>query len=236
MKRALRSASVILALALASSCARGRLASADPGVELTKYPDNFTCFKIRTQTGYTVITDPYGMYGTMEPNLVTVSHAHSDHCDLSKLRGRYRILCQPGSYVEGGYAIEAIPGHHNKGERSTSNLIFVFDIDGLRIAQFGSQGDFPTRETLDRVERADVLIIQVFEARQPKLSYEEVFRIANALGAKIIIPAHGDYGMTAKLASLFGKKRAERVKSGVMTLRKDEIRALKKPKVVVLDN
>lgn len=236
MKIMLSPIAVVIFLIIVCSCAPSRDVPANRGVELSKYPDNFTSFKIRTQTGYTVITDPYAMNEDAEPDLVTVSHTHSDHCNLSRVKGKYGVLCNPGSFMEGGYAIEVIPGHHNKGDGKTTNLIFVFDFDGLRIAQFCAQGAFPSQDMLDRIKQADVLIVQIFGANQPKLSYEEVYRIANELGARIIIPAHGDYGMTPKLAALYGHARVERIRSGRITLRKEEILAQKKTRIVVLDN
>lgn len=70
------------------------------GIYIKKYPDNFACFKFETPEGIKVIVDPYNMNETVEPNIVTESHQHWDHTDLSMLKGNYTLITTAGEFSE----------------------------------------------------------------------------------------------------------------------------------------
>jgi hypothetical protein len=203
---------------------------------ITKYPENLTSFKLKTSNGITIITDPYLMNEDVQADIVTSSHYDSDHSDFSRISGEYLLLDmnKVGVFNEKEITITGIAGHHNTGDTSTTNVIFTFDMDGIRLAQFASQGEMPTEDMFAQIGKVDILIIQVFTEGYGKLSTKEAANIAQRLQAKIIIPAHGDTSQTDVFASLLGIK-SEVIVTGKLMVTKAELEKQQTPRVVVLD-
>jgi L-ascorbate metabolism protein UlaG (beta-lactamase superfamily) len=204
------------------------------GVGIVKYPQNQTAFKFTTPDGVTIITDPYGMDETVKADIVTESHNHSDHTDVSRITGDYSLLTEIGSYDVHGVHIDGYPGVHNDGDDSITNIIFVFEIDGIRIAQFGSQGAVPDEETLAEIGDIDILIIQFMEY-DTKMTLEQAREVATAMHAKIIIPAHGDPEKNDEFAEML-PCATEVIPSGKMSISRDELDNMQGPTLFILDN
>jgi len=184
--------------------------------------------------GVTIITDPYKITEDTSADIVTISHYHSDHADFSHLTGAYRLIDTAGAFSEKGVKIIGVAGHHNKGDVDTTNIIYVFDFNGIRLAQFASQGDMPTAEMFAQIGTVDVLIIQFFSRNVgEKLAPFEANSIAQRLHARIIIPAHGDLGSMDRLEALWGK--LEHVSSGELVVKQSELADLSTPRVILLD-
>jgi hypothetical protein len=128
-------------------------------------------------------------------NIVTESHNHFDHVDVAAIVQPYKLITTTGSFQVSGVAITGVSGYHNRGDTSLTNIIYVFDLAGIRLAQFASQGDPPTEAMLAQIDHADILIAQVCNGGS-KLSFQEVRDIVTRLSVKLIILAHCDSGNT----------------------------------------
>jgi hypothetical protein len=203
-------------------------------LSIQKYPGNFTCFKFTTAQGTVVITDPYLMNEDVQPDLVTISHGDGDHGDLSRLGGKYRLIKTLGTFAEKGVNVIGIPGHHNRDDVTITNIIYVFEMDGLRLAQFASQGEMPTDAMFAQIGPVDILIVQIYGTANAKLSTEDAALIAKRLQAKIVIPAHTDTSQNSPLAALLGVP-AEKIAAGQLIVTKADLAGQPAPRVVVLD-
>lgn len=207
-------------------------------LRITKYPDNFTAFKIETQDGITIITDPYMMDEQVHADIVTESHQHSDHTDISHILAPYTILNKPGQFELTGVKITGIAGSHYKpwynNNIDNNNIIYVFDFGNIRLAQFASQGDVPTPAMFAQIGKVDILIIQIFTVNQ-KLSEAEVQQVVNELAPRIIIPAHGDPSLSDGFAQRIGADFRQET-SGILNISSSDLDQLGKPVVVVLDH
>jgi hypothetical protein len=204
------------------------------GLWIKKYPGNFTCFKIETADGVKIITDPFYMDETVQADMVTISHKHYDHGDLSRISGTYKIINQVGTFVEKGVEVIGVEGYHNQDNLGQNN-IYVFNSNGLRLAQFASQGCVPSEEKLNKIGKADILIIQIGEGYIPnKLSFSETADIIRRLQAKIIIPAHGNREGAAILSKLTEIKHLDLPK-GELYVTKTDLSQLPAPVILVLD-
>ena len=203
-------------------------------LRIKKYPGTFTSFRLETPTGVTIITDPYKMDEDVPADIVTVSHYHSDHSDFSRITGEYLLVDLVGNYDEKGIKITGVAGHHTKGDTSTTNVIYVFDIDGIRLAQFASQGELPTEEMFAQIGQVDILIIQILGWERGKLTVGEARRISQRLQAKIVIPAHTNAGQTDSLISSLGGK-SERYLDGRLEVSEYTLAEQQTPQVVILD-
>ncbi len=207
------------------------------GVWIKKYPENYACFKLETPEGIKIVADPYMMNETVQPDIVTESHQHADHVDLSKLQGTYKLINETGSFHEKGVTITGYQGKHNKGEMSEPNIIFVYEINGLKIAHFASQGELPSDETLGKIKNADVLLIQASIKPQyanSKMNLEETKYIIDKLNPKIVIPEHGSENLGKALAAYLGLN-VEFIKNGEVIVTKGELDAAKSLRVLDLD-
>jgi hypothetical protein len=207
-------------------------------IRITKYPDDYTAFKIEVQGGATIITDPFMMDERVHADIVTESHQHGDHNDESGIVEPYELIKEPGSFDLAGVKITGVAGVHNRPASSNMNnpnIIFVFDLGGIRLAQFASQGDFPTPAMFAQIGKVDVLVIQFFKEADSKLSVLEAQKIAGQLSARIIIPAHGDQSLNEGFAQQLGAD-FKREPSGILNLSRSDLDQLNKPVVVVLDH
>jgi L-ascorbate metabolism protein UlaG (beta-lactamase superfamily) len=207
----------------------------DNALQINKYPGNNTCFKLVTSHGVIIITDPYGMNEDVQPDIVTISHDHGDHRDFSHIAGEYQVINTAGIFDEKGIEIIGVAGHHNRDDKTMTNIIYVFDLDGLRLAQFASQGEMPTEDMFNQIGEVDILIIQIYGTANWKLSTEEASLIAKRLQAKIVIPAHTDTSQNEPLAALLGVK-AEEIVTGKLIVTKAGLAEQQTPRVVVLDS
>jgi L-ascorbate metabolism protein UlaG (beta-lactamase superfamily) len=212
-----------------------RETAAPASISIKKYPQNYACFKIVTSRSVIIITDPFGMTEDVPADIVTVSHDHGDHNDIRHIQPALDPFRTPGEYTVQEIRITGVAGHHNKGDAKTTNVIFVFSMDGIRLAHFASQGEMPTEEMFTVIGTVDILIIQVYGSENGKLTAAEAAEIARRLGAKIVIPAHTDADQTVNLAALLQASN-EAIKSGLLTVTSAELSAQQTPRVVTLDN
>lgn len=208
-------------------------------IRITKYPNNFTAFKIEIQNGPTIITDPYDMDEEIHADIVTESHSHYDHTDVSRILQPYELFDNPGNFEVAGVRITGVGGTHDKPlmnpySIANTNIIYVFDLGNIRLAQFGSQGEFPTNAMFDEIGQVDVLIVQVFN-KANKMNISEISQVMQRLSAKIVIPAHGDPSLNEQLAEKLGADFKKEL-SGILELSESDLDQLKTPVVLVLDH
>ena len=109
-----------------------------------------SCFEITLNNGKVLVTDPYDETVGYPPlhvraDAVLSSHAHFDHNYFAAVEGDPRIVNQAGSFEVCGAKVTAVPTWHDDacGAKRGSNLIFVIEADGLRVAHLGDLGHLP---------------------------------------------------------------------------------------------
>jgi hypothetical protein len=205
------------------------------GLFIKKYPGNYACFKFETPGGVKIVTDPYNMDETISPDIVTESHQHEDHADTARLSGSYKLITEVGEYSVKGVKIKGFPGEHNKGDNAVTNRIFLFDIEGIKIAHFASQGELPDLETVRKLGNPDILLIQACKDEiYDKLTLSDCAGIIDSLKPKIVIEEHGSAGYGAKLAEYF-KLPDEYASNGEIYITKRDLEEIEGFKVLDLD-
>lgn len=207
------------------------------GILIKKYPGNFACFKFQTPDGIIIISDPYQIDETVEPDIVTESHQHGDHTDVSTLKNNFKLINTIGDFSEKGIKIKGYSGKHNKGDVEGTNYIYVFDINGIKIAHFASQGELPDDETLKRIGKVDILLIQASIKPQyanSKLNIKECEAIIKMLDPKIVIPEHGSIKLGQALAEDIGVKM-EHLSEGTLAITRNGLDDRKTIGIINLD-
>ena len=157
-----------------------------------------SCFKIQDKTGaegVTVITDPFDKtiglpVPHLEADIVTVSHDHYDHNNISALRGNPFIIDSAGEYDVKGVAVMGIDAYHDAkaGAEKGKNIIYRFDIDDISVVHLGDLGHELDAKQLERLEGTDILLIPV--GGKYTLDGKKAAEVVNQIEPRIVIPMH----------------------------------------------
>jgi L-ascorbate metabolism protein UlaG (beta-lactamase superfamily) len=156
----------------------------------------------------TVVIDPFGDMSAMaasrgmqfdyplidgvDAHLLLVTHEHIDHNGVESIGGDPTILRSTAGKLESPIGeITAIASEHDEqaGTERGPNTIFVFELDGVRVAHFG---DFGQRELRDEqaaaIGRVDLLIVPV--GGGPTAGAEQAAAIVERLSPRWVVPMH----------------------------------------------
>lgn len=164
-------------------------------------------FRLKGKTT-SIVTDPYsndtGMkYPKTEADIVTISHDHTDHNNLSGVGGEPRVVNGAGEYEIGGVSIFGVPSYHDEkgGEERGRNTIYVIRIDGINVCHLGDLGHKLTTTELDEIGTVDVLLVPVGGVYTVDAAGASV--VVSQLEPKIVIPMHYRVpGLNYELGSL----------------------------------
>lgn len=127
----------------------------------------YACFRIK-ERGIAIVTDPYDeSLGYQVPRLradvVTVSHPHPTHNNVTAVRGRRKVFDSPGEYEVQGVFITGIATYHDRkqGQEKGKNTVFLFDFDGITVCHLGSLGHPLTQAQTELLSDVSVLLIPV---------------------------------------------------------------------------
>lgn len=152
------------------------------------------CFKIQGKE-VTIITDPYEKkIGLNLPNLnadiVTVSHDHYDHNNSKDIKGQPFIIATPGEYEIKKVFIWGIPSWHDtkEGAERGANVIFIIQLEDIKIAHLGDLGTMLSDEQLEKLEGVDIVMIPV--GGTYTLDGKKAAELINQIEPRIVIPMH----------------------------------------------
>ncbi len=158
------------------------------------------CFRLISPGGLNIVMDPMKMGGyqpeDLKADVVTISHEHFDHNNLSIISGKPEIL---RGLSDGGkdyskinkeikdVSISTIQSYHDgqQGEKRGKNAIFIFEINGKKIAHCGDLGHMVAEKELMDI---DILIIPV--GGYYTLEPEDVTKMAERIKPGYLIPMH----------------------------------------------
>ena len=162
-------------------------------------------FQLETAEGHVIVMDPYDAsvgypMGRLQGDVVTVSHEHHDHNNLSLVGGEPAVLRGEGKFEPlPGLRVTGYASFHDdqQGTKRGLNTIFAVEADGLRVLHLGDLGHLLPPEECGRIGRADVLLVPVGGFYTIDAAQAEKLR--NDLGARITIPMHYKAEETARL-------------------------------------
>lgn len=153
-----------------------------------------SCFRLEESTGTSIVTDPYGKIGfdmpAVQADVVTVSHSHYDHNNVSAVGGKPVVIDKEGNYDFGGVGISAQKSYHDdeEGKLRGNNLIFKFRMDGLDICHLGDLGEECSSALVEAILPVHVLLIPV--GGKYTLDAEQAKEYIDRLMPSIVIPMH----------------------------------------------
>jgi L-ascorbate metabolism protein UlaG (beta-lactamase superfamily) len=155
----------------------------------------------------TVFIDPFGDLSGLEArgirfeypaiddvraDLLLITHEHQDHNGKEAISGSPTVLRSTAGRLESPIGeVVAIASEHDQaaGTERGPNTIFVFELDGLRVAHFGDFGQRELRpEQAAAIGSLDLLILPV--GGGPTIGAAEAASIITTLGPRWVVPMH----------------------------------------------
>lgn len=152
-------------------------------------------FKIKGKSA-SLVTDPFDpkmlgiKFPAVEAEIVTISHHHNDHNNVSLVEGVRKVVDGPGEYEINGISIIGIASYHDdsKGEKRGKNTIYSIEVDGLKIVHLGDLGHKLSEDMIKEIGETDVLMIPV--GGEFTIGPKEAVEIVRAINPTVVIPMH----------------------------------------------
>lgn len=143
-----------------------------------------------------IITDPFDpqmvglKYSGVEGEIVTVSHDHPDHNAIQKVSGVKKVVDGPGEYEISGVSIIGYQSFHDnkKGEEKGKNTIYVFEVEGLRVAHLGDLGHPLSDDLVSEMGSIDILMVPVGGIYT--IGPKEAVEVCSKIDPYFILPMH----------------------------------------------
>lgn len=138
------------------------------------------------------ITFDYPAPDGVSADLVLITHEHGDHNGVDSIGGDPAVLRSTAGRLESPFGeVVAIASEHDAaaGTERGPNTIFVFGLDGLRIAHFGDFGQSSLRdEQAAAVGQVDLMFLPV--GAGPTIGAEQAAAIIERLAPRWVVPMH----------------------------------------------
>jgi len=183
------------------------------------------CFLITSKGGVKIITDPYAVGGDINyspiketADIVVVSHEHTDHNNISAVRGKPEIVRGSGTKTARGIQFRGIATYHDasQGRERGRNTVFCFALDDIKLCHLGDLGHLLSPEQIKEIGDVDILFIPV--GGFYTIDAAEARRVCDQLTPRVVIPMHfktpkTTYSIAGVEAFLKGKKGVRKVDS-----------------------
>jgi L-ascorbate metabolism protein UlaG (beta-lactamase superfamily) len=152
------------------------------------------CFRIRGREA-TVVTDPCPpasgyTIGKPTADIVTISHRHDNHSYLKAVPGSPTVLDGPGEYEISDAFLTGIATYHDakKGEDHGGNIVFIMEMEGIKVCHLGDLGHTPTAEQAEEMTGVDILFVPV--GGNTTLDGVRAAEVVSLLEAHLVVPMH----------------------------------------------
>lgn len=166
-----------------------------------------SAFRLATDDA-TVVVDPMGDVAALaargglkleyppiegiRADVVLVTHEHADHNGVEAIDGDPVVLRSTAGRLSSPIGdVVAVASEHDDaaGSQRGPNTIFVFELDGIRVAHFGDFGQRALRdEQAEAIGSVDLLFVPV--GGGPTLDAQQAADVVERLGPRWIVPMH----------------------------------------------
>ena len=163
-------------------------------------------FYVKSKDGRLVM-DPYDAsiglkFPKTEADVVTISHGHPDHSNLSGVTGDVLVVDSPGEFEKKEIRIFGFQSYHDakKGVERGENIIFKFEIEGMSILHCGDLGYVLEDSFIEEIGEVDVLLVPTGGVYT--IDAEQAVELVRKIEPSVIIPMH--YNTTGLNPKTFG--------------------------------
>jgi L-ascorbate metabolism protein UlaG (beta-lactamase superfamily) len=156
-----------------------------------------SAFVITSDEGVKIITDPYTPSSDLTyreirttADVVTVSHSHFDHSNVAAVGGNPQVMRRAELATAKGIRFKGVKSYHDNegGRRAGNNIIFCFEVDGVRLCHLGDLGHLLDDKQLREIGRVDILFIPV--GGNYTIDAQTATKVCDQLKPGVIIPMH----------------------------------------------
>lgn len=183
-----------------------------------------TTYMIISKDGTVILTDPIQMIEGIEADIITVTHGHSDHDDgsvVGKADSR-KSSSKLESFTHKEVKVTSVASAHGDyevNEEYPDNVIYILEVDGLRIAHMGDIGQKElTAKQMKALGKLDVAFMPCVDLPEYGLTMENSIKVLQQLKPQIVIPTHFDpsnYEGVLKLEKTFDETKRESFKYAI---------------------
>jgi L-ascorbate metabolism protein UlaG (beta-lactamase superfamily) len=162
-------------------------------VEITWY--GLSCFRLTERSLASVVTDPYDpAVGLPEVKLrgdiVTVSDDTSSHNHVKVVKGKRRVIQQPGEFEIGGVFIIGIlmTPKNGKKKKTKANMLYVFDFNRLTVAHLGNLSYVPSQAEIENLGAVDIALVPVGGGKA--LTPSQAAEVISLIEPSIVVPMY----------------------------------------------
>jgi L-ascorbate metabolism protein UlaG (beta-lactamase superfamily) len=139
----------------------------------------------------------YAPIQDVEADLLLVTHEHFDHAGVEAVAGQpHTVRSTAGTFETPLGEVVGVASEHDEaaGTRRGPNIVFVFSLDGLRVAHFGDFGQPELRPAQrEAIGEVDVLFLPV--GGGPTVGGESAAAVVRKLRPRLVVALH--YGNEA---------------------------------------
>ena len=192
-------------------------------------------FLLASDQGTRVITDPYAPAETLSyaeidetADVVTVSHEHGDHNNVSAVGGNPEVVRGAGIRQVRGIEFTGVSTFHDaqKGAERGANTVFCFALDGIRVCHLGDLGHPLSEQQVSEIGAIDLLLVPV--GGHFTIDASVATETCVALNPRVVIPMHYrtekcDYPIEGVEPFLRGRANVTRAGDSEIELKKEEL-------------
>ncbi len=157
-----------------------------------------SCFEVRDSI--TIVMDPHDgkSIGIKPPmvkaDVVLITHDHFDHNCVRIVKGEPAVMRDSGEKSLRGIKITGIQTYHDQegGAKRGRNIIYRFEIDGVKFCHCGDLGHVLTEEQIRAIGPIDILFVPVGGVFT--IDGKEARALVSKLKPKIAVPMHFRWG------------------------------------------
>lgn len=188
-----------------------------------------SCFMISDSVK--IVTDPFDKrvgYPVPDVNadIVLISHEHSDHNNVSAIKGKPEIIRGEKEQTKKGIIFKAVKTSHGDGRGE--NYIRLWEFEGMRFAHFGDLGVDLADSQYKEIGSVDVVFIPV--GGYYTIDAGQATKIINKLNPKVVFPMHyktevmgSGFPISGIEPFLKGKRNVNKVGKNSVSLKKDSL-------------
>jgi L-ascorbate metabolism protein UlaG (beta-lactamase superfamily) len=139
----------------------------------------------------------YAPIAGVDADVLLVTHEHFDHAAVETIGGEPHVVrSTAGTFETPAGEVVGVASEHDEaaGTQRGPNTIFVFSLDGLRVAHFGDFGQTELRPAQrEAIGEIDVLFLPVGDG--PTVGGERAAAVVRELRPRLVVPLH--YGNEA---------------------------------------
>lgn len=155
-----------------------------------------SCFLLTSQHGTRILMDPCDPdtgyeIEQMEVDAVTSSHNHHDHNYLRLATGEnVQYITETGTFTVKDTTITGLQTYHDTegGKLRGKNIMYLVEMDGMRLLHAGDLGHIPDEQTLAALGRVDILLTPI--GGTYTIDHVGALKLCELLQPAVVVPMH----------------------------------------------